>query len=116
MNHEIVHLALLLGRLGLLAFGNGNAVLTELQHQAVANGWMSAQQFRDAYALAQISPGPGPLMVVFVGYMLAGIPGGLLAVAAFFFPPAVSPWSWPVLWGAGRIRRLCACCGLRPSL
>jgi chromate transporter len=89
MNHDLIHLALLLARLGLLAFGNGNAVLTELQHQAVSSGWMTPQQFRDAYALAQISPGPGPLMVVFVGYILGGIPGGVLAVSAFFFPPAL---------------------------
>jgi chromate transporter len=99
VSQALVQLALLLARLSLLAFGNGNSVLAELQRQVVAHGWMSAHQFADAYALSQIAPGPGPLMVFFVGFTMAGLPGALLAVAAFFFPPALLALFMTGIWG-----------------
>lgn len=98
MSHPLVQLALLLVKLGLLAFGNGNAIVADLQRETVAHGWMTAQQFRDAYALGQIAPGPGPLVVIFVGYALAGVGGALLAVAAFFVPPALLTLVLTGLW------------------
>ena len=99
MAHPLAQLTLILVRLGLLAFGNGNAVLPDLQREVAARGWMSAQQFRDAYALGQIAPGPGPLMVMFVGYAVAGVLGAIVAAVAFFVPPALLALLMTMLWG-----------------
>ncbi len=44
--------------------------------------WMTEKQFADAYAIAQLSPGPNVLIVTLIGYAVAGIPGALAATLA----------------------------------
>ncbi len=43
----------------------------------VVHHWMTDKQFTDAYAIAQLSPGPNLLIVTLIGYAVAGIPGAL---------------------------------------
>ncbi|HEU4537488.1 MAG TPA: chromate transporter [Polyangiaceae bacterium] len=75
--------------LGVVSFGGGLAILPEM-HRALVDvrSWLSAQEFADGYAAGQLAPGPNMLAVVFYGYKLAGVPGGLLAFAAFALPGA----------------------------
>ena len=55
----LLALTLVFTQLSLLAFGGGNAILPEMQHQVVTvHHWMSAEQFSSMFAIAQAAPGP----------------------------------------------------------
>jgi chromate transporter len=77
-------------RLSLLAFGGGLGILPEMERQAVTlHGWVTQREFLDAWALSQVTPGPGMLMVVVVGLRAAGLPGAVAAGLAMFGPAAL---------------------------
>lgn len=87
---ELPEIALVFGRLGLLAFGGGIAILPEIERQVVVeHGWITRREFVDSFALGRLTPGPGMLMVMFTGYKVAGIPGALTALIAIFGPTAL---------------------------
>jgi chromate transporter len=74
-------------KVGALSYGGGFVIVPLMQHDAVdAYHWMSNQQFLDAIALGQITPGPVVQTVAVVGYAAAGVGGGLLAAAVAFTP------------------------------
>lgn len=88
--------------LGVVSFGGGTAVIPEMHRQFVEqNGWVSAREFADGYALAQLSPGPNMLCVVFYGYRAAGLVAALLAAVAVVTPgvtlSAVCGRAWATL-------------------
>ncbi|HEX8790327.1 MAG TPA: chromate transporter [Polyangiaceae bacterium] len=73
--------------LGIVSFGGGLAIVPEMHRQFVElNGWVDAREFADGYALAQLSPGPNMLCVVFYGYEAAGLLAALLAPVAIVTP------------------------------
>lgn len=83
----LLELVAVFGRLSLLAIGGGIAILPEMQRLTVSHyRWVTDQQFRDSYSLGQVTPGPGMLMAVVIGYRAAGIAGALVALAAMFLP------------------------------
>jgi chromate transporter len=87
---DLVTLALVFLRLGLLAFGGSTGLLPELEHQVVReHGWLSPQEFSDSFALGQLTPGPALLMVMFAGFKVAETPGAIVALVAIFLPSAV---------------------------
>lgn len=87
---ELLELALVFARIGLLAFGGSSAILPELQRAVVGeHAWLTEREFIDGFALGQLTPGPGLLMVMFVGYRVAGLPGALVALAAIVTPAAL---------------------------
>ena len=52
-------LVIVFTQLSVLAFGGGNAILPEMQHQVVTvHQWMTAEQFSSLFAMAQAAPGP----------------------------------------------------------
>lgn len=73
-------------QIGLFSFGGGYAAMPLLQEQLVArNGWLSVQEFADLVAIAEMTPGPIAVnAATFVGTKLAGLPGVLLLVNAFW--------------------------------
>lgn len=76
--------------LSLLALGGGSAIIPEMHRQAVLQqGWLTDRQFADFYALTQITPGPGMMLVTLVGYQAAGFPGALLAAVGMFGPSSL---------------------------
>ena len=80
-------------RLSLLCLGGGLGAIPEMERQVVSvRGWVTAREFVDGYALSQVTPGPAMLVAVFVGYRVAGVPGGLLAGAAMFLPTSLLTW------------------------
>lgn len=75
------------GLMSLLAVGGGTAILPEMQYRTVTQfHWVTNQQFRDIYGLGQVVPGPNMLMVLVIGYRLAGFIGALVVGSAFFVP------------------------------
>src|SRR6266567_3028232 len=90
MLSTLLHLALVFSRLSVLAIGGGLPILPEMQRLTVEHyQWLSDSQFRDTYSLGQVTPGPGMLMVVAIGYKAAGIAGAIVAGVALFLPPSL---------------------------
>ncbi len=86
----LVSLALIFSQLSLLAFGGGNTILPEMQRQVVVvHHWMSAHEFSALFALAQAAPGPNMMIVVLVGWHVAGWAGLLVSSIAKFGPSSV---------------------------
>lgn len=83
-------LAIVFTQLSLLAFGGGNAILPEMQHQVVEiHHWLTAAEFSAMFAIAQAAPGPNMMIVPLVGWHVAGSAGLLITSLAKFGPSSV---------------------------
>lgn len=70
-----------------VVFGSGLAVVPFLHGGAVHEyGWLTERQFLDAVAVSMITPGPVVITVAFIGYLVAGPVGGLIAAIGIFLP------------------------------
>ena len=65
----------------------GFGPLPSLHTDFIANGWASEQQFTEALAIGQLTPGPNGLWVVSLCYLVAGFLGAVLACIALLLPP-----------------------------
>jgi chromate transporter len=75
---------------GSLTFGSGLVIVPFLQQGVVQQyGWMDERQFLIAVAVGMISPGPVVITATFVGYLVAGFWGSLVATIGIFFPSFV---------------------------
>lgn len=84
----LLTLAIVFTQLSLIAFGGGNAILPEMQHQVVTvHQWMTAEQFSSLFAMAQAAPGPNMMVVPLVGWHVAG-PAGLIVTSIAKFGPS----------------------------
>jgi len=83
----LFNLAVAMLKIDLFAFGGGFASLPLMLHEIVNNrGWLDSKNFMDGIALGQITPGPIIITATFVGYMVHGILGALVATIAIFTP------------------------------
>lgn len=72
---------------GAFVFGSGLAIVPFLYGGTVKEyGWLNAQQFLDAVAVAMITPGPVVITTGFIGYLVAGFSGATVAALATFLP------------------------------
>ena len=72
---------------GLFVFGSGLAIVPFLHGGVVTeNAWLTERQFLDAVAVAMLTPGPVVITVGFIGYLVAGIAGAVLAAVGVFVP------------------------------
>jgi chromate transporter len=80
-------IALFFAKAGAFVFGSGLAIIPFL-HGGVVNEyhWLNENEFIDAVAVAMITPGPVVITVAFIGYLVGGFPGALIAALATFLP------------------------------
>jgi chromate transporter len=77
-------------KVGSIVFGSGYVLLAFLQADLVAHWhWLTSSQLLDAIAVGQMTPGPVFTTATFIGYLLAGLPGALIATAGIFLPSFV---------------------------
>jgi chromate transporter len=77
-------------KIGGLLFGSGYVLLAFLRRDLVLSyGWLTEGQILDAIAVGQVTPGPVFTTATFVGYLLRGVPGAVVATVAIFLPAFV---------------------------
>jgi len=101
-------------KVGALSYGGGYVIVPIMQSDAVyAHHWMTDQQFLNAVALGQLTPGPVVQTVGGVGYAAAGVGGAVFAAAIAFAPSFVFVMG---LLGGGRFERVRRNAGARAFL
>jgi chromate transporter len=73
-------------KVGGLSYGGGFVIVPLMQGDAIEHGWLSHEQFGNAVAYGQITPGPVTHTIAFIGWGAASLPGALLASAIAFAP------------------------------
>ncbi len=85
--------------LSVLAVGGGTAVLPQMQHTTVDTfHWLTDAQFREIYSIGQVAPGPNMMMVLLIGYRLAGAAGAVIVGLSFFVPDFIIALTANRLW------------------
>jgi chromate transporter len=102
-------------KIGATLYGSGYVLLAFLREDFVQRlGWLTDQQIVDAVAVGQFTPGPVFTTATFIGYLVGGLPGAIVATVAVFLPSFVfvaivypfvprlrkSPWTSAFLDGA----------------
>lgn len=86
-DRRLFTLAGLMLKIDSFAFGGGFASVPLMLHEVVGvKGWMDSGTFMDGIALGQITPGPIVITATFVGFILSGISGAVVATIAVFTP------------------------------
>ncbi|MEI0739306.1 chromate transporter [Paenibacillus sp. JTLBN-2024] len=77
-------------KIGFMSFGGGYAMLPVIEHAALKEGWMTAEQYTEAIAIAGMAPGPVAMnSAVYVGYAAGGWIGSLVASLGIVLPSVI---------------------------
>src|SRR5262249_44102749 len=94
----LASLGLFFAKTGALVFGSGLAIVPFMRQGVVdQHHWLTQSQFLDAVAMGMITPGPVVISAAFLGYLVAGIAGAIVATIAIFTPiylAVVVPGRW----------------------
>ena len=83
----LARLVLFFLKVGSVLFGSGYVLLAFLRADLTERwGWLTDQQLIDAVTVGQVTPGPVFTTATFIGYLLGGVPGAVLATVAIFLP------------------------------
>ncbi|MDX1627329.1 MAG: chromate efflux transporter [Fulvivirga sp.] len=89
INPSLLKIAEVFGKVSLTLFGGGYVMIPILEGLLVSKlNWLTKQEFIDAIAIGQLTPGPILISAAFVGYKLNGILGALVGTIAIFGPSA----------------------------
>jgi chromate transporter len=95
---ELFSLAVLMSRIDLIAFGGGFASVPLMFHEIVeVHSWMDGSTFLNGIILGQLTPGPIVITATFVGYLVHGPFGALIATVGILLPSflvlvGIAPW------------------------
>ena len=86
-------------KIGAVLYGSGYVLLAFLRADLVVRlGWITERQLLDAVAAGQLTPGPLFTSATFIGYLLGGLPGAMLATLGIFLPAFIFvPLTQPLL-------------------
>jgi chromate transporter len=74
-------------KIGSVVFGSGYVLLAFLRTEFIQHlHWLTEKQLIDAVAVGQFTPGPVFTTATFIGYVVAGIPGAVVATVGIFVP------------------------------
>jgi chromate transporter len=83
-------LSLVMLKIGATMFGGGYILVAFLRSDLVVRlGWLTERPLLDAVAIGQVTPGPLFTTATFIGYILGGVAGAVLATVAIFLPAFV---------------------------
>jgi chromate transporter len=114
VHFSFTRLFLIFLKIGAVWYGSGYVLLAFLRGDFVERlGWLTNQQLLDAVAVGQITPGPLFTTATFIGYLLGGLKGAILATVGIFLPSFIfvaisnpviprlrkSPWTGALLDG-----------------
>ena len=95
----LLQLALYFALLSVISVGGLPSVMGEVQRIVVEQqGWVTASEFVQLYAVGQASPGPNMLIVALIGWKVTGLSGALVAFLAMCGPAAAISWWVSGLW------------------
>ena len=84
---SLLKLGLFFLKVGAVLFGSGYVLVAFLEGGLVHDyGWLSQQQLLDAIAIGQFTPGPVLSAATFIGYVISGVSGAMVATVAIFLP------------------------------
>jgi len=87
---SLLDMALLFLKIGAVLYGSGYVLLAFLRGDFVERmGWLTETQLLDAVAIGQVTPGPVFTTATFIGFLLGGVPGAIVATIAIFLPSFV---------------------------
>ena len=96
---ELPALARVFLYLSLLTVGGGMAAFPEMQRLTVdVHRWLTFPQLIHLYSVGQMAPGPNMMMIVAIGEWVAGLPGAVVVLIAFFGPTALLAFLIGRLW------------------
>ena len=85
--------------LSMLSIGGANAIIPEIHRRAVdVEHWMTDADFAQLFALSQAAPGPNVLIVSLIGWKVAGITGGVVAMLAMSGPSSALTYAVAHAW------------------
>lgn len=94
----LIALGLFFLKAGAFIFGSGLAIVPFLREGVVtSHHWLNNRQFLDAVAIGLITPGPVVITATFIGYLVGGLTGAIVATIAIFLPiyfGVVLPGRW----------------------
>jgi chromate transporter len=86
-NVSLWKLGLFFLKVGSVLFGGGFVLVAFLEGGLVQEyGWLTQQQLLDAIAIGQFTPGPVLSTATFIGYIIAGVQGAIVATVGIFLP------------------------------
>jgi chromate transporter len=86
-NFSLWQLGLFFLKIGCVLYGGGYVLVAFVQSGIVEElKWLTQQQLLDAVAIGQFTPGPISSTATFIGYVIAGIPGAIVATVGIFLP------------------------------
>lgn len=85
--NTLAQIFLFFAKAGTFVFGSGLAIVPFMHYGVVQqHHWLNERQFLDAVAVAMITPGPVVITVGFIGYLIAGFGGAVMASLGVFLP------------------------------
>jgi len=86
----MLKLFLVFASMSVMLFGGGYVFIPLIQEIVVdGHGWVTTQEFIDAIAMGQITPGPILVSAAFIGLKVAGFSGAVVATVGIYLPPAL---------------------------